>query len=754
MMHKTLFAGALLLACIAKCFSAPQWPKIAYDAQNSGQSPWNVNARIPIPIGHFPTGNAIETSPALLEDGSIVLGSDDKHIYCLTSDGSPRWNFSTKGQIHSSPLILPEGRIVLGSDDHRIYCLTSEGALLWNFTTGGEVWSPTFIDSRIVVASGDYNLYCLTAGGTLVWKYPIGNGLIMTPAVSHAGEIVFGDGSNAIIWLSSDGVFLKRFALEGLAAGVAIGSGGDVCFGSSDFNVTCLTSVGNPKWTYNIHSLVSSPPAISSVSGDVVFAALDTRVYCFSSEGRLKWAYTTAAGWLMSSPIFSLSGDVIVGSNDGRIYSLSGSGEVNWRLTTKGPIQSSPIISASGNVICGSSDKSLWIFGESPTASPTASPTTGLPTLSPTLSPTAPARLVVFGDRVVLGASASIAAIMALWVLMRRDALTGQGSRVAAVLQCMSRTTQSGIIEGSGTGTADVKQAEQPDEQCGKSQRGNQKDEEDEGGESDTEGGTLVPFGALEVLFPITLSLSTAASNMVQIHSYLSNSDGGGQATFAAVMIAARVCVALHSITLLYLTFHRKQWSQQLVPALLHHATLWVVIGIMTIVDASHIRFLPWRGSGFAERSRGFPTHFLFKSCLLSSALSSLFQLSMSLARGVTLSSVVSFVLSLASFLLTVATAFIKLSAESMHAQSMSRKAEKGSLQVQTAALEAKVATLEAHNLLLRAALQQHGIPVPPPDTRSVSNPLRFGRRSTRLELSTIYDASFSDSIPEAVIAE
>ena len=74
----------------------------------------------------------------------------------------------------------------------------------------------------------------------------------------------------------------------------------------------------------------------------------------------------------------------------------------------------------------------------------------------------------------------------------------------------------------------------------------------------------------------------------------------------------------------------------------------------------------------------------------MSSAANSLVQFSLSIAKGLTLSSIVSFSLSLGSFVLTLATAFMKLVAENIHEHEVMDDASDDRIREMISALKAE----------------------------------------------------------------
>ncbi len=61
-------------------------------AQSAGTKRWE-----------FTTGGPIFSSPAIADDGTIYVGSDDKKLYAINPNGSGQWEFVTQGVVKGSP---------------------------------------------------------------------------------------------------------------------------------------------------------------------------------------------------------------------------------------------------------------------------------------------------------------------------------------------------------------------------------------------------------------------------------------------------------------------------------------------------------------------------------------------------------------------------------------------------------------------------------------------------------------------------
>ena len=179
----------------------------------------------------FATGGPVESSPAVANlDGEftngleIVVGSDDGHLYALSSLGVLLWKFPAEGQpptkgFRSSPVCVDTDgdrktweHVAAGSDDGTLYVLNSaDGSVAHQFTVGSHaaiVSSPAVADLRgdgqkeIVFGCDDGNVYCLTFPDCqFLWNFltVIGNSVHSSPAIADLGVSLAADSRS---WLA------------------------------------------------------------------------------------------------------------------------------------------------------------------------------------------------------------------------------------------------------------------------------------------------------------------------------------------------------------------------------------------------------------------------------------------------------------------------------------------------------------------------------------------------------------------------
>ena len=143
------------------------------------------------------TEGVIFSSPAVAQDGSIYIGSNDNKLHAFNSDGSSKWSFETGNWVDSTPAIASDGTIYVGSWDNKVYALNPDnGTKIWEHETNSYVVS-SFPQSEPM---GEFTLalriqffYVLESNGSVAWEYFAGQPISASAALGQDGTIYFGD---------------------------------------------------------------------------------------------------------------------------------------------------------------------------------------------------------------------------------------------------------------------------------------------------------------------------------------------------------------------------------------------------------------------------------------------------------------------------------------------------------------------------------------------------------------------------------
>lgn len=364
---------ALLASFTGQDGESGDWPFYRGGPAMQGVAPGKLGDK-PELAWSFETGDAIISSPVVV-DGLVFVGSSDCFLYALDLEtGEKRWAFETDDMIDAPPLIL-EGKVFFGSADFFFYALDAKsGELLWKFETDDKiVGGANYLQMpdgqiRLVVGSYDNRLYCLdAASGKKLWIYETDNYVNGTPAI-HDGTVVFG-GCDAVLHRVSvatgEAVSQLPLGQDCHVAGSVAMEKGKVYFGHYGNEFVCVDlKSGDLDWAYPspTHAFFSSP----AIAEDrLVFGGRDKKLHCVRKDsGEPLWTFKTKRK-IDGSPL--ICGDkVVFGSGDGRVYMLAlEDGKELWQFEVGRPIYSSPAI-VDGMILIGANDGRLYAFRAKP----------------------------------------------------------------------------------------------------------------------------------------------------------------------------------------------------------------------------------------------------------------------------------------------------------------------------------------------------------------------------------------------------
>lgn len=201
----------------------------------------------------FRTGLKVFSTPAIDEDGTVYVGSQDDHLYAIAPDGRLRWRYRTRDDVDGSPAIGDDGTIYVGSDDHRVYALRRDGTLRWSTDLDGDVRAP--------VGLGD--------------------------GVVYAG--VFAPRPRMVALDAATGQERWSFAVSAGDSGGSVSSGpvvdrdGNLYFGADDDFVYALDPAGRLRWFFRTHGNVDGEPVITP-DGLLIVGSDDHRVRALRAE--------------------------------------------------------------------------------------------------------------------------------------------------------------------------------------------------------------------------------------------------------------------------------------------------------------------------------------------------------------------------------------------------------------------------------------------------------------------------------------
>jgi len=269
LMFFSLFQGTLRES-VVKADNTPIWPMFHYNAQHTGQCPYDTSSNNGTLKWKFQTGDHVFSSPAISSDGTIYVASGDHYLYALNPDGTLKWKFQTGDRVFSSLAISSDGTIYVGSDDHYLYALNPDGTLKWKFQTGNWIESSPAVssDGTIYVGSGDYYLYAITSYTITV---SAGSGGTISPS----GTITVNSGESKTFTIISDsGYKISDVKVDGVSKGtissyifqnITSNHTIEAIFEEEKKETVIILQIGNKEFTVNgISNTLDSPPVIKN----------------------------------------------------------------------------------------------------------------------------------------------------------------------------------------------------------------------------------------------------------------------------------------------------------------------------------------------------------------------------------------------------------------------------------------------------------------------------------------------------------
>jgi outer membrane protein assembly factor BamB len=210
--------------------------RVLYASKPDGTLFWRMQAR-----------KKMYSSPAVGDDGTVYVGSQDHYFYAVTPDGKIRWRVDLGGDVDSSPAVQDDGTIVVGSDKGDVVALAPEnGEVRWSAAVGGFVRGAMSLGRDGTVYTGTYGptprLVALEPSrGALRFRFPIAGtgasefGIHGGPVEDAAGRLYFGAQDDHAYCLTAEGTVVWKLRTGGdVDAPLVITPKGLLLIGSDD----------------------------------------------------------------------------------------------------------------------------------------------------------------------------------------------------------------------------------------------------------------------------------------------------------------------------------------------------------------------------------------------------------------------------------------------------------------------------------------------------------------------------------------
>ena len=357
------------------------WQMFGHDARHTGRSPFSTENNAGVELWRFRAEFAIESSPAIDQDGVIYFGSNEGYLHALYPNGTEKWRADCGDWISSSPAISDDGTIYVGSWDDHLYAINPDGTRKWRFYTD-DIWSSPVIDEDGIVYFGVLGpgtnigrAYALYSNGTEKWHFDTGFKIYASPAIGEDGTIYFASEDNHIYaFYSNNGTLKWNYGFGGWPGDPSIDDDGTIYFSSWDGYLYALYPNGTLRWKHGIDWGSGQSP---SIGNDGTIYIGQRYFYAVNPNGTRRWTYNFGYDWeVTTSAAISADGTIYFGITNSPsradLVALNLDGTLKWRVEgiANDWVHSSPAIGENGVVYIGtkSTDSTpygyLYAFGE------------------------------------------------------------------------------------------------------------------------------------------------------------------------------------------------------------------------------------------------------------------------------------------------------------------------------------------------------------------------------------------------------
>jgi len=352
------------------------WPMSGYNAQHTGQCPYDTSKNRGVIVWKYKTESFIDLSPVISSDGTVYV-DDSVYLYAINQDGSLKWKVEV-GSSYLFPAIGLGGVIYTISQEYSkeayLCAIKPGGTVKWKHDIGYLPCGGIAIDSNGTIYFGaskyiepsDFYLYAMTPDENVKWKYKVTYSFTC-PAIGKDGTIYIATSEGTMFAINSDGTLKWKSEIGGGCSSepLSIGPDGTIYCGSLDKNLYAVNSDGTLKWKCQTEGSVASSPAVAT-DGTIFVGSCDFYLYAINQNGTLKWKYKigywyyeTGQG-IFSSPVVSSEGTVYILGNPGYLFAFSPDGALKWKTEAISLGIRSPVISSNGTIYIGSRDGNLY----------------------------------------------------------------------------------------------------------------------------------------------------------------------------------------------------------------------------------------------------------------------------------------------------------------------------------------------------------------------------------------------------------
>ncbi|MBN1523273.1 MAG: PQQ-like beta-propeller repeat protein [Spirochaetales bacterium] len=320
-------------------------------------------------LWRFITGGRIRSYPAIAQDGTVYLLSDDRFLYSLTAKGEQKWRFFLEERLGDCFTIGQDSTLYIGYKSGELFALHGYGKKIWGFNTGQTImYSPVQRrDGTLLLVTEEGTLFAISHTGILKWKYELDSAPSSSPVLDTDGTLYVPLKEGSLLALESWGEKKWQIPVTGAPTTPAIAQDGTIYIGTDKGLFYAISPLPKIRWTIS-----GSSSFLSGVIGEDNTIYTPTRngiVYAILPNGEIKWT-VPLKGSIPGTCAVGENGTVYAGTNASIVYGIDPLGRIQWEIPIKGEI-TNIVLSPLKILYVGSSDWTLYAFeAEKPAKSP------------------------------------------------------------------------------------------------------------------------------------------------------------------------------------------------------------------------------------------------------------------------------------------------------------------------------------------------------------------------------------------------
>lgn len=262
------------------------------------------------------------TSLSVSADGSrVAVGGHNAKAFLYDSEGSPIYEVEA-GNVVTGVALLSNGTLLVSSDDRHLYAYDETGGQLWDSDLKRQVKSLAASQDGstiVLVTQRSKDLIVVDQNsGEQTGSIPIGS-LLKEVSVSGSGQWIVAATSDQFAYLlDKDGSLLYKFSADNQIQAVAVSENGLAAVGTASNKVELFDQNGSVNSSINTRDIVTDV-AFSSDGERIGVSDLSGNYYIFDGRGKQLWeSKITGEGRGVQ---FDREGKTLYsGTNDGRIF--------------------------------------------------------------------------------------------------------------------------------------------------------------------------------------------------------------------------------------------------------------------------------------------------------------------------------------------------------------------------------------------------------------------------------------------------